>query len=98
MNDEEMVAYLEHTLLEPASPRPSIETLLHAFIPEACVIHSHADAICSLTNTVRGAEIVAEALGGEVAIIPYRRPGFVLSQEVGRALAERPSITGVVLM
>src|SRR5690348_12224674 len=30
MSDEEMVAYLSHTLMEPDSPRPSIETLLHA--------------------------------------------------------------------
>lgn len=98
MSDEEMVAYLEHTLLEPSSPRPSIETLLHAFVPDACVIHSHADAICSLTNTDRGADAIAEALGDAVAIVPYRRPGFRLSQEVGEARAARPDLRGVVLM
>jgi rhamnulose-1-phosphate aldolase/alcohol dehydrogenase len=98
MSDEEMVAYLEHTLMEPSSPRPSIETLLHAFVPDACVLHSHADAICALTNTIAGAETVRAALGSRVAIVPYRRPGFTLSQEVGRARAERPEIQGVVLM
>ncbi len=98
MSDEEMVAYLEHTLMEPSSPRPSIETLLHAFIPDACVIHSHADAICALTNSVRGAEVVAEALGPDVAIVPYRRPGFLLSREVGEAREQRPELRGVVLM
>ncbi len=98
MGDEEMVAYLEHTLLEPSSPRPSIETLLHAFIPDACVIHSHADAICALTNSVRGAEVVGEALGPDVAIVPYRRPGFLLAREVGEAREKRPDLRGVVLM
>jgi rhamnulose-1-phosphate aldolase/alcohol dehydrogenase len=98
MSDEEMVGYLEHTLTEPSSPRPSIETLLHAFIPELCVIHSHADAICSLTNTDRGAEAVRAALGPHVAIVPYRRPGFQLSKEVGEARAQRPGLRGVVLM
>jgi rhamnulose-1-phosphate aldolase/alcohol dehydrogenase len=98
MTDEEMVAFLEHTLMETASPRPSIETLLHAFIPERCVLHSHADAICSLTNTDRGNEAVAEALGAKVAIIPYRRPGFRLSQEVGEARRQQADLQGVVLM
>src|SRR5579859_3012643 len=45
MSDEEMVGYLAHTLMEPSSPRPSIETLLHAFLPARFVIHTHADAI-----------------------------------------------------
>ena len=98
MSDEEMVAYLEHTLTETASPRPSIETLLHAFIPAAVVLHSHADAICSLTNTDRGVETVAEALGGRVAIVPYRRPGFRLAQEVGQAGEAQSDLQGVVLM
>src|SRR5690349_15618239 len=37
MSDEEMVEYLRRTLMEPDSPRPSIETLLHAWIPDASV-------------------------------------------------------------
>jgi len=98
MTDEAMVGYLERTLMDPHAPRPSIETLLHAFVPEACVLHSHADAICALTNTERGAEHVAAALGSDVAIVPYRRPGFQLSKEVGQARLARPDLRGVVLM
>ena len=52
MSDEDMVAYLGNCLMEPGSRRPSIETLLHAFVPAVSVAHSHADAILSLTNTV----------------------------------------------
>src|SRR5262245_56051862 len=48
MSDEEMVYYLARTLMEPNSPRPSIETLLHAFVPARSVVHSHADAILAL--------------------------------------------------
>ncbi len=51
MADEEMVAYLAHCALEPGARRPSIETLLHAFIPAASVVHSHSDAVISLTNS-----------------------------------------------
>ena len=33
MSDDEMVAYLAQCMIDPTSPRPSIETLLHAFPP-----------------------------------------------------------------
>jgi len=84
MSDEEMVAYLRHTLMEPDSPRPSIETLLHAWIPQAAVAHSHADAILMLTNNCDGELHVRRCFGGEVAMIPYIRPGFRLSKEVAQ--------------
>src|SRR5579884_1326298 len=70
MTDEEMVAYLAFTLMSPTDPRPSIETLLHAFIPAAAVAHSHADAIVALCNNTRGDEAVREALGEDVIRIP----------------------------
>src|SRR5512140_2066719 len=44
MSDSEMVAHLAHCFFEPGRPRPSIETLLHAFLPFAHVDHTHADA------------------------------------------------------
>src|SRR6185436_2351323 len=51
MTDQEMVDYLARCLTDPSSARPSIETLLHAFLPAAAVLHTHADAILALTNT-----------------------------------------------
>jgi rhamnulose-1-phosphate aldolase/alcohol dehydrogenase len=98
MSDEEMVEYLGMTLMEPGSPRPSIETLLHAFVPARSVVHSHADAILALTNNVRPEETLAEAFGGELAIVPYRRPGFLLSKQVGEAVRDNPGIKGVILL
>src|SRR5487761_257813 len=68
MSDEAMVEYMTHTLMEPDSPRPSIETLLHAWIPAAAVLHSHADAIVALSNTAAGAETLREALGDTIRL------------------------------
>src|SRR6266404_732769 len=82
MTDQEMVRYLERCLVDPASKRPSIETLLHAFLPPRAVLHTHADAILALTNT-RGREATVRAcFGDDVVTVPYRRPGFRLSQVV----------------
>lgn len=98
MPDEEMVAYLARCLTDPASPRPSIETLLHAFIPAASVFHSHADAVLALINTPDPHRVLDEAFGDSVLRVPYRRPGFLLSREVGEAVRARPDALGLVLL
>ena len=98
MSDEEMVDYLARTLTDPRAPRPSIETLLHAFIPAASVFHSHADAILSLINTPDPSAVLDDALGAGVLRVPYRRPGFLLSREVGEAVRARPDALGLVLL
>lgn len=97
MEDEEMVAYLERCTLEPGRPRPSIETLLHAFLPFTHVDHTHPDAILSLANAPQGEELVRTLYGGRVAWVPYQRPGFGLAKEVYRVFRENPGLEGVVL-
>jgi NAD(P)-dependent dehydrogenase (short-subunit alcohol dehydrogenase family)/ribulose-5-phosphate 4-epimerase/fuculose-1-phosphate aldolase len=82
MTDEEMVAYLTRCLVEPDSARPSIETLLHAFLPAAHVDHVHADAICSLANAPDPNAAVRDALGDDIGVVDYLRPGFELSKRV----------------
>src|SRR2546426_8064170 len=73
MGDAEMVSYLAHGLLDPGSARPSIETLLHGFLPSHAVIHTHADAIVSLTNNDHHRDVFAEVYGKDVITLPYRR-------------------------
>lgn len=98
MSDEEMVEYLEMCLMDPHSFRPSIETLLHAFLPHASVVHSHADAIVSITNTTRPIELLKEVYGDAVAPVGYRRPGFDLAKEVAQVVSEHDHLRGVVLL
>src|SRR2546428_4308647 len=78
-------------------PRPSIEPLLHGFVPHAHIDHTHADAILGLTNTVDGRRHVEAVYGDEALWIPYRRPGFALSRQVAAAVAEHPGARCVVL-
>jgi rhamnulose-1-phosphate aldolase/alcohol dehydrogenase len=97
MSDEEMVAHLARCQVDPAAPRSSIETLLHAFVPAAHVHHTHPDGINVLAGTEMGEELVAECFGHEAAWIPYIRPGFTLAKQVGAAVAENPDLKLVVL-
>ena len=98
MSDEEMVDFLDHCLMESNSPRPSIETLLHAFLPFNSVVHSHADAVLSLTNTSNPSAIIQKALGDSIIVLPYIRPGFKLSKESAECLSEQNNANGLVLI
>ena len=97
MSDAEMVAYLAHCFVEPNRPRPSIETLLHAFLPAACVDHTHADATNFLACAADGERLARELFGDELVWIPYVRPGFAMSRQVARAMRENPRARLVIL-
>ena len=83
MNDDLMVDYVTRALVDPTSRRPSIETLLHAFLPARHIDHVHADSICALTNHEKGESATREALGEGFAYVDWIRPGFELSKLVG---------------
>jgi len=83
VSDEEMTDLVTRALLDPNSRRPSIETLLHAFLPFPHIDHVHADAICALTNHRDGMRVTREALGEGFAYVEWMRPGFELSKVVG---------------
>ena len=97
MTDEEMVDYLNRCLLDPKAPRPSIEALLHAFLPYQAIDHTHADAILSLTNTRHPKKVCEEVYGSELIFLPYVKPGFDLAKRLAAEVAHRPSCKGAVL-
>jgi rhamnulose-1-phosphate aldolase/alcohol dehydrogenase len=97
LSDEDMVAYLSRCQLDPRMPRCSIETLLHAFVPAPHVHHTHPDGINVLAGTADGERLVRECFGDAAAWIPYIRPGFTLSKQVGAAARANPELELVVL-
>lgn len=97
MSDEQMVAHLARCQLDPAAPRSSIETLMHAFVPADHVHHTHPDAINVLACARDGAELIAECFGEQAAWVEYIRPGFALAKLVGRALRADSQLRLVVL-
>jgi len=97
MEDGEMVAYLASCQLRPDMPRGSIETLLHAFVPYAQVDHTHPDAINMICCAEGGEELARECFGEEAVWIPYIRPGFTLSKQVGEAVKNNRDAKFVLL-
>jgi rhamnulose-1-phosphate aldolase/alcohol dehydrogenase len=97
MSDEEMVAYLARCQLRPDMPRSSIETLLHAFVPHPHVDHTHPDSVNMICCAENGESLARECFGEEAVWIPYIRPGFTLSKQVGGAVRDNPNAKFVLL-
>ena len=97
MDDQVMVDYFAHALLEPASPRPSIETPLHGFLAPDAIIHTHADAVVSLTNNDRCAEVLREVYGGDIVSLAYLRPGFPIAKQVAQTFEAHPEARAILL-
>ena len=76
MDDASMVDYLLRSAVGPDQPRPSIETLLHAFVPRHHVDHTHPDAVIALTSTPSGRQLAEEDFGDEAVWLDYQRPGL----------------------
>jgi len=97
MSDQEMVSYLAACQLRPDMLRGSIETLLHAFVPYPHVDHTHPDAINMICCSQGGEGLAAECFGEEAVWIPYIRPGFTLSTQVGEAVRNNPNARFILL-
>ncbi|MFS0868171.1 SDR family NAD(P)-dependent oxidoreductase [Microbacterium sp. 179-B 1A2 NHS] len=95
LDDVAMVNELRLASLDSAAPTASIEALLHAYLPGKVVLHSHADAIVSLTNRDVDAAEIADVLGARVLVLPYVMPGFPLARLI--ASTDVAAVDAVVL-
>lgn len=98
LSDEEMVNLQRSNLLDSAAPNPSVETLLHAFLPARFVDHTHANAVLAVTDQADGAERSAELYRETMAVVPYVMPGFALAKKAAEAFAAHPHVDGLILL
>src|SRR5687768_7876415 len=82
LSDEDMVNYQRINLLDSSAPNPSVETLLHAFLPHKFVVHTHSTAVLALTDQPNGEALARELFGDEMACVPYCIAVFQLAKSV----------------
>jgi rhamnose utilization protein RhaD (predicted bifunctional aldolase and dehydrogenase)/NAD(P)-dependent dehydrogenase (short-subunit alcohol dehydrogenase family) len=100
LSDLDMARELKLATLDPGSPAPSVEAILHALIPHRFVDHTHADAIVAITNTASGEARIREIYGDEVIVLPYVMPGFDLAKLCAEVYPKQATARtiGMVLM
>ena len=95
--DDELVGIERANLIDPAAPNPSVEIMLHAFLPHKFVDHTHATAVLSVIDQPDGEARCAEVFGGRLAFVPYLMPGFGLAKKAIEVFERAPASEGLIL-
>lgn len=98
LSDEAMVNVQRLNLLDPSAPNPSVETLLHAWIPHKYVDHTHATPFLVLANLPEVAAVSRELFGDRLTLVPYVMPGFELAKVAADAFDRNPDAEGLLLV
>src|SRR5882762_870256 len=97
LSDEDIVNYQRINLLDSTAPNPSVETLLHAFLPHKFVDHTHSTAVLSLIDQADGEARAAEVYGSRMGIVPYIMPGFSLAKKAAEIYDANTAAHGLIL-
>jgi rhamnose utilization protein RhaD (predicted bifunctional aldolase and dehydrogenase)/NAD(P)-dependent dehydrogenase (short-subunit alcohol dehydrogenase family) len=97
LSDEDMVNFQRGNLLDSTAPNPSVETLLHAFLPHKFIDHTHSTAVLSISDQTDGEAICAELFGDTMGSVPYIMPGFALAKSAAQIYRVSPNVGGLIL-
>jgi len=98
LSDEDMVSIMRRACFDPSSPNPSVETLLHAFLPHKYVDHTHSNSVLVLANLPDAMKVCEDLFGEKVAVLPWIMPGFELAKACSIAYKKNPEIIGIILL
>jgi rhamnose utilization protein RhaD (predicted bifunctional aldolase and dehydrogenase)/NAD(P)-dependent dehydrogenase (short-subunit alcohol dehydrogenase family) len=98
LSDEAMVNAQRIRMLDASAPNPSVETLLHAFLPHKFIDHSHADAILALVDQPDSEALCRRLFGDRFGIVPYIMPGFALAKLAAETFEQNPQVEGLLLL
>jgi len=97
VDDETMAREFRSHQLIHSDRLPSIESLMHAFIPAKFVAHTHPAAILKIVNRAGGRDLLKECFGDDLAVIPYTRMGYDLALASSEAARLNAGCRGVVI-
>jgi rhamnose utilization protein RhaD (predicted bifunctional aldolase and dehydrogenase)/NAD(P)-dependent dehydrogenase (short-subunit alcohol dehydrogenase family) len=98
LNDNDMVNLLRSNLINANAPNPSVETLLHAYLPFKFVDHTHSNAFLSILNQPNSQSLIKKIFGNKLGIVPYIMPGFSLAKECFKVFKKDEKVQGLALI
>ena len=97
LSDEDMVTLLRANLIDISAPNPSVEALLHAFLPHKFVDHTHSTAILAIADQAESRAMSEKLFGKKMGFVPYIMPGFALAKAAAEVFEQDPSVDGLIL-
>lgn len=101
LHESAFVGELRRAVVSDDAPDPSVESLVHALLPHTAVVHSHSDALLTLSNTPDGERNIREVCGPDVLIVEYALSGSDLAAaclEAWNAAADQDAVVGLFVL
>ena len=95
--EDEMVGMYTHATFNLNPRASSIDTPLHSFIPAKFVDHMHPNAIIAIAASQNCEKLTQEIFDGEMAYVPWMRPGFELGLAMQDVVKSDPSVKSIMM-
>ncbi len=95
--EDDMVAMYSHATFNLNPRASSIDTPLHAFLPARHVDHMHPNAVIAVAASANCEKLTREIFGGEMAYVPWMRPGFELGLAMEKIAAKNPKVKAIMM-
>jgi rhamnulose-1-phosphate aldolase/alcohol dehydrogenase len=95
--EDDMVGMYTHTTFNLNPRASSIDTPLHAFLPGKHVDHMHPNAIIAIAASAQCEKLTKEIFGGEMAYVPWMRPGFELGLAMQEIAKKHPTVKAIMM-
>jgi rhamnulose-1-phosphate aldolase/alcohol dehydrogenase len=95
--EDDMVGMYTHTTFNLNPRASSIDTPLHSFLPGKHVDHMHPNAIIAVAASANCQKLTAEIFGGEMAYVPWMRPGFELGLAMQEIARKNPKVKSIMM-
>ncbi len=95
--EDDMVGMYTHTTFNLNPRASSIDTPLHSFLPGKHVDHMHPNAIIAIAASANCEKLTKEIFGGEMAYVPWMRPGFELGLAMQEIAKKHPTVKAIMM-
>ena len=95
--EDDMVGMQAHATFNLNPRASSIDTPLHSFLPAKFVDHMHPNAIISIAASKHCEKLTQEIFGGEMAYVPWMRPGFELGLAMQAIVQKNPKVKSIMM-
>ena len=95
--EDEMVGMYTHATFNLNPRASSIDTPLHSFIPAKFVDHMHPNAIIAIAASKNCEQLTQEIFDGEMAYVPWMRPGFELGLAMQEIVKNQPNVKSIMM-
>ncbi|HVT71742.1 MAG TPA: bifunctional rhamnulose-1-phosphate aldolase/short-chain dehydrogenase [Lacunisphaera sp.] len=95
--EDDMVGMYPHATFNLNPRASSIDTPLHSFLPGRHVDHMHPNAIIAIAASAHCEKLTREIFGGEMAYVPWMRPGFELGLAMQAIARKHPKVKAIMM-